>query len=121
MKGPGQDEGWGRPGWCLLIGIRLGGGARTGRAQVGARVALGLAWSRTLTCILSQLESTRRASLHVALSAKSTGMLPLATSHSTSSVRRENGIVAVSAPFRPTFAGFGNFGVFSSGQNGEVA
>ena len=71
--------------------------------QVGARVALGLAWSRTLTCILSQLESTRRASLHVALSAKSTGMLPLATSHSTSSVRREKGIVA--APFRPTVNG----------------
>ena len=67
--------------------------------QVGARVALGLTWSRTLTCILSQLESTRRASLHVAWSAKSSGMLPLATSHSTSSVRSEKGIVA--KPFQP--------------------
>ena len=84
--------------------------------QVGARVALGLAWSRTLTCILSQLESTRRASLHVALSAKSSGMLPLATSHSTSSVRREKGIVAAFPADSEWRAVFGNFGVFSSGQ-----
>ena len=102
MKGPGQDEGRGRLGWCLLIRIRLGGEARTGGVQVGARVALGLAWCRTLTCILSQLESTRRASLHVALSAKSSGMLPLATSHSTSSVRREKGICCQA--FRPARA-----------------
>ena len=52
----------------------------------GPGFALGVTWSRTLTCLLSQLESTRRASLHVACSARSSGMLPLATSHSASSV-----------------------------------
>ena len=86
---------------------------------VGARVALGLTWSRTLTCILSQLESTRRASLHVALSAKSSGMLPLATSHSTSSVRREKGIAPPFPADSECRAVFGNFGVFPADTSGS--